>query len=206
MGITKIEGNPIKFTEKVLEEAYARFMNELKEEIEKAYSTSLSIVDSALEVSLKRGLKVISERYQSFKDELLSFEASLDRSIRLEKQQLEAHYVEKVLDTVYGMLLKLSVDEKKALYGPILSSLVDRISEGKIIVFVNPNERDLIGGILPDNINERSIEVIIEPSIDSGFILTNENRTIFYDYTLRTMYESIKPHLMSKARITLFGR
>lgn len=203
--MSKIEGNLSLFIEKIINDIYSHYIEEINSSIQQAYEASKNLVSSAYEEAVRKSTQAISDYYNEAMGEIKSYEVGLDRDNRIEIQNMEASLINEVLDKVYQKLLDIPVEKKEKLYEKLLLRKIKELSDEKIILYVCPYEVSAIEKIIDENQLWNRITLLKDENVEAGFIVTNHEKTIFYDFTLRTIYESIKPYLMSKARAFLFG-
>jgi vacuolar-type H+-ATPase subunit E/Vma4 len=203
--MSKIEGDLALFVERVLKDIFTRYMEELSASLQQAYDTSKSLITSAYEEAVRKSVQIVTDYYNDALGEIRAYEVSLDRDNKIEIQNMETSLINEVLGKVYEKLVEIPMEEKEKLYKKLLMKVANETGEEKLILYIAPSEADIIKKIIDEKQLWSRITLQEDKSIDHGFIITNLDKTIFYDYTFRTIFESIKPYLMSKARAMLFG-
>jgi vacuolar-type H+-ATPase subunit E/Vma4 len=203
--MSKIEGDPALFVERVLKDIFTRYMEEVSASLQQAYNTSKSLITSAYEEAVRKSVQIVTDYYNDALGEIRAYEVSLDRDNKIEIQNMETSLINGVLGKVYEKLVEIPMEEKEKLYKKLLMKVANESGEEKLVLYVVPSEADIIKKIIDEKQLWSRITLQEDKSIDHGFIITNLDKTIFYDYTFRTIFESIKPYLMSKARAMLFG-
>jgi vacuolar-type H+-ATPase subunit E/Vma4 len=203
--MSKIEKDPVVFVERVLKDIFTRYMEEVSASMQQAYDTSKSLITSAHEEAVRKSVQIVTVYYNDALGEIRAYEVSLDKDNKIEIQNMETSLINEVLGKIYEKLVEISMEKKGKLYKKLLMKVANESSEEKLILYVAPSEADIIKKIIEEKQLRNRITLQEDKSIDHGFIITNSEKTIFYDYTFRTIFESIKPYLMSKARAMLFG-
>jgi vacuolar-type H+-ATPase subunit E/Vma4 len=203
--MSKIEGDPALFVERVLKDIFTRYMEEVSTSMQQAYDTSKSLITSAYEEAVRKSVQIVTDYYNDALGEIRAYEVSLDRDNKIEIQNMETSLINEVLGKVYEKLVEIPMEEKEKLYKKLLMKVANESGEEKLVLYVAPSEADIIKKIIDEKQLWSRITLQEDKSIDHGFIITNLDKTIFYDYTFRTIFESIKPYLMSKAGAMLFG-
>jgi vacuolar-type H+-ATPase subunit E/Vma4 len=203
--MNKIEGDPALFVERVLKDIFTRYIEEVGASMQQAYDTSKSLITSAYEEAVRKSVQIVTDYYNDALGEIRAYEVSLDRDNKIEIQNMETSLINEVLGKVYEKLVEIPMEEKEKLYKKLLMKVANESGEEKLILYVAPSEADIIKKIIDEKQLWSRIALQEDKNIDHGFIITNSEKTIFYDYTFKTIFESIKPYLMSKARAMLFG-
>jgi len=203
--MSKIEGDPALFVERVLKDIFTRYMEEISASMQQAHDTSKSLITSAYEEAVRKSVQIVTDYYNDALGEIRAYEVSLDRDNNIEIQNMETSLINEVLGKLYEKLVEIPMEEKEKLYKKLLMKVANESGEEKLVLYVAPSEADIIKKIINEKQLWSRITLQEDKSIDHGFIITNSDKTIFYDYTFRTIFESIKPYLMSKARAILFG-
>lgn len=201
----EIEGNPLLFVEKVLKNAYSKFLEDVNKAIQQAYDTSRGLLANAYEESINRAMTSLREYYNEALNDIRYHEVNIERDIRIELQNLESQLIDRVMSEVYNRLIGLSLSERRAFYENLMKRVLPYLGEEKLILYVSPADIPIVNEILDRYELVGRTSVKEDPSIELGFIVTNSERTMFLDYSLKTIFDSLKPYLMARAKSLLFG-
>lgn len=188
-----------------MNDIYQKFINDINNELQQALNTAKKIIESAYEEALDSTLNSMSQIYHELISEIKSYEVTLEREIRINIQKLENHFVEDVMVELYGRFLKLPINIKRAIYQGLLSKFTCDSQHQSFLLLVNPKEISIFKDLLINTNLANCLSIQEDVNIDSGFMIISHDKTIFYDYTLKTIFDSLKPHIMSKAKSILFG-
>lgn len=198
----RVEGDAKKLVESIITSNREALLKEVSARVGEVLDAMVKMLESAYEEALRRYEAVIVEAYRAFEDELKSLRAMMDKDYKLEKQTLEYEAVSRVIENVYQRMLTIEEKAREALYEKLLKELNDAgLLEGRDVTVVT-GEVDLA---LVKNLVRSlgvNVEIRADPRVEGGFVVKLGGGG-FYDYTFRTIFETLKPVLMSKAKRAL---
>jgi len=203
--VEKIEGDPELFVEKVVNRAKAKFRDELERGLRETRESLIGLLNSAFESAVARVERSLRDAYLEAMSDANSHAVSLERKLRLDVESFKSRAVDEILARVFCELSRLPPETRRQIYKNLLSAALARVGEGEFELLVNPAEVGVFRDVISSLGVGDSPRIVEDASVESGFILTNKERTLFYDYSLKAVFESVKDRLKSKALVSLFG-
>ncbi len=206
----KIQGDPGKLAEHVIES----IVRETKPELEKALSDAIKLLEQAYQSILEETQERVSSEYNKILDEIRSVEATLDKNIKLEASKKRSEAVNLVLNEVRRRLENLSEDERKKIYLNLARDFVERASEGESYrILVRRGESSIVSGVfdespLRERLREKNLKIETVEELENslgGFKAVGGGGRVVFDYTLELVFENLKPRLSGTASKILFG-
>ena len=209
VSMLKIQGDPGKLAEHVIES----ILGETKPELEKALSDAIRLLDQAYQSILEETQERVSSDYNRVLDEIRSVEATLDKNIKLEASKKRSEAVNLVLNEVRRRLENLPEDERRNIYLNLARDFVERAGEGESYrILAKRGESGIISSVfgeslLRERLREKNLKIEIEEGLEDslgGFKAIGGGGRVVFDYTLELVFENLKPRLSGTASRILF--